>query len=192
MKQFLGLLLVIALLSAVPPASSQTHGPETPEPLPVPADPPSGDTRVTATMLSVRESTQILAPALGARAAYSLDSHVAEAQIAEDQVRIWGRAPGHAVIVLVYSDFSTDSVEVTVTQAPPILPERVWSGLDSGGNFRGYYEVRASTDPTSNWTDASPFQQRHCPEPKPSGHVFHVVPVRLCSLYRRELEGDAT
>jgi hypothetical protein len=148
MKQFLGLLLVIALLSAVPPASSQTHDPETPEPLPVPADPSSGDTRVTATMLSVRESTQILAPALGARAAYSLDSRVAEAQIAEDQVRIWGRAPGHAVIVLVYSDFSTNSVEVTVTQAPPILPERVWSGLDSGGNFRGYYEVRASTDPT--------------------------------------------
>lgn len=148
MKQFLGLLLVIALLSAAPPASSQTHDPETPEPLPVPADPSSGDTRVTATMLSVRESTQILAPALGARAAYSLDSQVAEAQIVDDQVRIWGRAPGHAVIVLVYSDFSTDSVEVTVTQAPPILPERLWSGFDSGGNFKGYYEVRASTDPT--------------------------------------------
>ncbi|HXC42756.1 MAG TPA: hypothetical protein VNY51_04435, partial [Candidatus Dormibacteraeota bacterium] len=148
MKQFLGLLLVIALLSAVPPASSQTHDPETPEPLPVPADPSSGDTRVTATMLSVRESTQILAPAVGARAAYSLDSQIAEAQIADDQVRIWGRAPGHAIIVLVYSDFSTDSVEVTVTQAPPILPERLWGGLDSGGNFRGYYEVRASTDPT--------------------------------------------
>ena len=148
MKQLIGLLLVIALLSAAPPASSQTHDPETPETLPAPAHPRSGDTRVTATMLSVRESTQILSPALGARAAYSLDSQVAEAQIGDDQVRIWGRAPGHAVIVLVYSDFSTGSVEVTVTQAPPILPDRVWSGLDSGGNLRGYYEVRASTDPT--------------------------------------------
>ncbi len=148
MKQFFGLLLLVALLGAAPTASSQTHDPETPEPLPVPADPSSGDTRVTATMLSLRESTQTLAPALGARAAYSLDSQVAEAQIVDDHVRIWGRAPGHAVIVLVYPDFSTDSIEVTVTQAPPILPERVWSGLDSGGNFKGYYEIRASTDPT--------------------------------------------
>jgi hypothetical protein len=155
MKWFMGLFLLAALLGTASPlssqtsaqTSSQTDNPGTHGPLPVSPEPSSDDARLAVTMLSLRESTEILAPARNARAAYSLDSQIAEAQIADDHVRIWGRAPGHAVIVLVYSDFSTDSMEVTVTQAPPILPERLWSGLNPAGSIQGYYEIRASTDP---------------------------------------------
>ncbi len=98
--------------------------------------------------LSLRELSQLIVLVSQVSAAYSLDPLIAEAQIAEDQVRIWGRAPGQAVIVLVHTDFSTSSIQITVTQAPPILPESEWSGLNSHGrDSKGYYEVRPSSDP---------------------------------------------
>jgi hypothetical protein len=100
------------------------------------------------TILSIRESTQIVLPTDEVSAAYSLDPLIAEAEISEQQLRIWGRAPGTAVIVLVHADFSTSSLQVGVTQAPPILPERDWSDLTSNGrDSNGYYEARLSSDP---------------------------------------------
>jgi Carboxypeptidase regulatory-like domain len=101
----------------------------------------------SAKTLEVRESNQILAPVEDVTAAYSLDPHVAEAQITENQLSIWGRAPGRAVVVLVHPDFSTSCIQITVTQAPPILPDGAWSGLSSGENLRGYYETRLSSGP---------------------------------------------
>jgi hypothetical protein len=96
----------------------------------------------------VRELTQILVPVSQVSAAYSLNSLVAEAQMESDQVRIWGRAPGQAVIVLVHADFSTTSMQVRVTQAAPILPDREWSGLNSSGlDSKGYYEVILASGP---------------------------------------------
>jgi len=99
--------------------------------------------------LSLRESSQLLLPATGMSAAYSLEPLIAEAQITDGQLHIWGRAPGQAVIVLVSPDFTTSSAQVTVTRAPPILPYRAWSGLNSeANNSRGFYEVRLSSHPT--------------------------------------------
>ncbi len=103
---------------------------------------------LTGKPLSIRETNEILVPVNQVSAAYSLNPLIAEAQVAEDQVRIWGRAPGQAVIILVHPDFSTSSVQVTVTQAPPILPESGWSGLNSNGrDSKGFYEVRLISDP---------------------------------------------
>jgi hypothetical protein len=99
-------------------------------------------------MLSVRELSEILVPAKQVSAAYSLDPLIAEAQVVDDRLRIWGRSPGKAVIVLVDADFSTSSVQITVTQAPPILPETEWGGLGlHDNNSRGYGEVRAASGP---------------------------------------------
>jgi hypothetical protein len=99
-------------------------------------------------ILPIRESTQIVLPVDEVSAAYSLDPLIAEAEIAEKHLRIWARAPGNAVIVLVHADFSTSSLRIAVTQAPPILPDREWSGLSSNGeNSNGYYEARLSSDP---------------------------------------------
>ncbi len=99
-------------------------------------------------MLVVRESNQVLVPVSRVSAAYSLDPLIAEAQMENDQVRVWGRSPGQAVIVMVHADFSTASMQVTVTKAPPILPDRDWSGLNSNRrDSKGYYEVRLATNP---------------------------------------------
>lgn len=100
-------------------------------------------------VLSIRESQQVLLPVSQVSAAYSLDPFVAEAQIEDNHVRIWARSPGRAVIVLVRAnDFTTTTIQVAVIQAPPILPESVWSGLGSEGqNDKGYYELRVSSNP---------------------------------------------
>jgi hypothetical protein len=99
--------------------------------------------------LSVRESDQVVTPAPEITAAYSLDPLIAEAQVTEGSVRIWGRAPGHATVVAVHArDFSTIAIDVTVTPAPPVLPDVPWSGLDSEDrNANGYYDLRVSSDP---------------------------------------------
>jgi len=98
--------------------------------------------------ISVREISQVLVPVSQVNAAYSLDPLIAEAQLVEAQVRVWGRAPGQAVIVLVHSDFTTSSMQVTVTKAPPILPDSPWNGLNSNGrDSKGYYEVRMTSNP---------------------------------------------
>jgi hypothetical protein len=143
MRPLLRLLATAITLTTAGTAYSQIPSPAAKSPTP----PNSPLTVAGANTLSLRESTQILVPGPGTTAAYSLDPQTAEAQIAGDQVRIWGRAPGHAVIVLVYSDFSTSTLNVAVTQAPPILPDRPWSGLNPGDS-KGYYEFRFSTDPT--------------------------------------------
>ncbi len=93
------------------------------------------------------ELTAVEVPQDQVTAAYSLDPLTAEAQIDGDHVRIWGRAPGHAVIVLVHKDFSTTTLNVAVMQAPPILPDGVWSGLNAA-DASGYYEGRVSSSPT--------------------------------------------
>ncbi|HEY6250375.1 MAG TPA: carboxypeptidase regulatory-like domain-containing protein [Candidatus Angelobacter sp.] len=97
--------------------------------------------------VTVRELNQILAPVRGVSAAYSLDPLIAEAQATDSDVRIWGRAPGQAVIVLVHTDFTTSTMQVLVTQAPPILPDREWTGLDANKDSKGYYEVRVASNP---------------------------------------------
>jgi hypothetical protein len=110
---------------------------------------PSSSVRMPADKpLSLREANQVLVPVSQVSAAYSLDTFVAEAQITEGLLHVQARAPGQALIVLVHNDFSTSTMQVTVIQAPPILPDRVWSGLDSGGiDSRGFYEVRVSSNP---------------------------------------------
>jgi len=95
----------------------------------------------------IRELTQVLVAVHQVSAAYSLDPLIAEAQVTEDALRIWGRAPGHAVVVLVHTDFSTSSIQVSVSQAPPILPEGMWNGLNSNAESKGYYETRVSSNP---------------------------------------------
>jgi hypothetical protein len=108
----------------------------------------SSEMTPTETTMSVREANRAVVPVSQVSAAYSLDSLVAEAQITEGLLHIQARAPGQALIVLVHNDFSTSTMQVTVTQAPPILPDRMWSGLDaSGRDSRGYYEVRVSSNP---------------------------------------------
>lgn len=98
--------------------------------------------------VKLRELTHVLVPASQVSAAYSLDPLIAEAQMVDGHVNIWGRAPGKAVVMLVHNDFSTSGMQVTVTQAPPILPESVWSGLNaSGRDSKGYYEARVSSNP---------------------------------------------
>src|SRR5208282_147564 len=103
MRRLLPLCALLAILSVAEISHSQVVIPPATESSP---STPAGSAK-SADPLSLRESTQILLPGLGATAAYSLDSLIAEAQIAGGQVRIWARAPGQAVIVLVYSDFST-------------------------------------------------------------------------------------
>jgi len=101
---------------------------------------PVGDT------VTLVELTSVAVPVEQVSAAYSLDPLVAEAHFDGDQVRIWGRVPGLALIVLVHNDFSTSTLHVIVTQAPPILPDSTWSGLNSAEG-RGYYESRVSSNP---------------------------------------------
>jgi hypothetical protein len=101
----------------------------------------------TLRMLSIRELRQAGLPDSHATAAYSLDPLIAEAQVIDGQVRIWGRAPGKALIMLVNPDFSTNSILVTVTQAPPILPDQPWNGLNSDVTSKGFYEIRVSSNP---------------------------------------------
>jgi hypothetical protein len=73
---------------------------------------------------------------------------IAEAQVAGDEMRVGARSPGESIIVLVHDDRSTSCVRVTVTRAPPILPDGAWSGLESGGrSSKGYYEGRFASDP---------------------------------------------
>jgi hypothetical protein len=138
----LSLLAVVALIGSVGPAISSTDAQESS--LTTPA---ASVATPLDKILQVREANQILVPVSQVTAAYSLDPLIAEAQVAEHQLNIWGRAPGRAVIVLVHADFSASSIQVTVTQAPPILPEGVWSGLDANNNSKGFYEVRLSSDP---------------------------------------------
>jgi hypothetical protein len=102
---------------------------------------PSGE------IVTVRELTQVFLTVSQVTAAYSLDPLIAEAQMTDNRVSIWGRAPGQALVVLVHGDFSTSSMKVTVTQAPPILPEGAWSDLSSRGESKGYYEARVSSNP---------------------------------------------
>jgi hypothetical protein len=119
--------------------------------LSVPFQQPSPDTSQASPgpVLSIRESQQVLLPVSQVTAAYSLDPLVAEAQIEDNHVRISARSPGRAVIVLVRAnDFTTTTMQVTVIQAPPILPESVWNGLGSENqNDKGYYELRVSSNP---------------------------------------------
>ncbi len=66
----------------------------------------------------------------------------------DDRVRVWGRSPGQALIVLVHNDFSTSILQVVVNQAPPILPEGAWSGLNPNSrDSKGYFESRVSSNP---------------------------------------------
>src|SRR5437762_10440849 len=85
----------------------------------------------TGEIVRVRELTQVFIAVSQVTAAYSLDPLIAEAQTTDNRVSIYGRAPGQAVVMLVHSDFSTSSIQITVTQAPPILPEGAWNGLNS-------------------------------------------------------------
>jgi hypothetical protein len=102
---------------------------------------PAGET------IRLRELTQVLMPVTQVTAAYSLDPLIAEAQMADGHVSIWGRAPGQAVVVLVHNDFTTSSIQVAVAQAPPILPDGAWNGLNPGRESKGYYEGRVSSNP---------------------------------------------
>lgn len=142
MKRVLPLLAVVVLTSSAEPVYSRAD-----TPVSAGQSPNASLSSASRKNFEVRESNQLLVPMEQVTAAYSLDPHVAEAQITEGQLSIWGRAPGKAVIVLVNPDFSTSWIEVTVTQAPPILPDGAWSGLGSGANSRGYYETRLSSDP---------------------------------------------
>jgi hypothetical protein len=145
----------VGLLGPVFPAASQGRNEQQLErndpALSVPFKQRSLDTVGTrsGTPLSILESHQVLVPVSQVSAAYSLDPLVAEAHVEENHLRIWARSPGAAVIVLVrIHDFTATTMQVTVLQAPPILPETVWSGLGSERqNDKGYYEVRLSSDP---------------------------------------------
>ncbi|HEV3316698.1 MAG TPA: carboxypeptidase regulatory-like domain-containing protein [Candidatus Angelobacter sp.] len=101
----------------------------------------------TGEIVRLRELTQVFMAVNQVTAAYSLDPLIAEAQMTDNRLSIWGRAPGQAVVMLVHSDFSTSSIQVTVTQAPPILPDGAWNGLNSGRESKGYYEARVSSNP---------------------------------------------
>ncbi|HXB20182.1 MAG TPA: carboxypeptidase regulatory-like domain-containing protein [Candidatus Solibacter sp.] len=101
----------------------------------------------TGEIVRLRELTQVILAVSQVSAAYSLDPLIAEAQIIDNRVSIWGRAPGQAVVVLVHSDFSTSSIQVAVNQSPPNLPEGSWNGLNSGRESKGYYEGRVSSNP---------------------------------------------
>jgi hypothetical protein len=99
--------------------------------------------------VDLRELSQLIVPVSQVSAAYSLDPLIAEVQVSDGELRVWGRAPGQAVVVLVNADYSTSSMQVTVTQAPPNLPDRVWNGLDSNpADSNGYYEVRYASNPS--------------------------------------------
>ncbi len=103
---------------------------------------PAGET------VKLRELTLVHVPVREVSAAYSLDPLIAEARILDDYVRIWGRSPGQAFIVLVHNDFSTSILQVVVNQAPPILPDGAWSGLNTNGrDSKGYFESRVSSNP---------------------------------------------
>jgi hypothetical protein len=98
--------------------------------------------------VKLRELTLVLVAVDEVSAAYSLDPLIAEAQMIDDHVHIWGRSPGQAFIVLVHNDFSTSIMQVVVNQAPPILPEGAWSGLNSNSrDSKGYLESRVSSAP---------------------------------------------
>jgi hypothetical protein len=111
------------------------------------------NTRLSATTpvgesVRLRELTLVLVPVDQVSAAYSLDPLIAEAQVLDNHVHIWGRSPGQAFIVLVHNDFSISIVEAVVNQAPPILPDGAWSGLNSNSrDSKGYFESRVSSNP---------------------------------------------
>jgi hypothetical protein len=133
------LLLVLAFGSAqlLLSQSQVSPGPEQSQPL------QAGRT------VAVRESNEITVPTSGVTAAYSLDPLIAEAQADQGSIRISGRSPGQALIIGVQAeDFSTITIQVTVTRAPPILPETLWSGLGAEDqNPNGYFDLRLSSDP---------------------------------------------
>ncbi|HEV3057572.1 MAG TPA: carboxypeptidase-like regulatory domain-containing protein [Vicinamibacterales bacterium] len=137
------LLVILALVASERTAFASTDAQETIQNPPNPADGTSCEAA-----LSVRESNQLLVPVTLVTAAYSLDPLIAEAQVDGDEMRVGARSPGESIIVLVRGDHSTSCMRVTVTRAPPIQPDGVWNGLESGGRgSRGYYEGRFASDP---------------------------------------------
>jgi hypothetical protein len=153
-KAFLQYFLALALLGSAQPLFSQSQ-PLASAGSGLNADHPEQDpenVRLSVTTLAgesvrLRELTLVLVAVDEVSAAYSLDPLIAEAQIIDGHVRIWGRSPGQAFIVLVHNDFSTSIMQVIVNQAPPILPAGAWSGLNSNRDSKGYFESRVSSNP---------------------------------------------
>ena len=127
------------------PSVSQASGSSGGELKEVRADVVPAATTPVGDSVTLTELTEVVVAADDVRAAYSLDPLIAEAQMGDDHVRIWGRMPGQAIVVLVHKDFSTTTLNVIVTKAPPILPDGVWAGLNGAGS--GYYEGRVSSNP---------------------------------------------
>lgn len=124
---------------------------------------------------SVSFHKRIEIPVAGATAAYSLDSSVVEATVANGTITIEGIGPGSTNVIVVTSA-GVQTLAVVVPQPPPSYPPGFVPPNNEGGvGERGAYEFRYSSNP-AQLTNSIEFQRTQ-------GDSFNRLQVTNATLF---------